>query len=372
MGQMKHTKLLLSTIVAVLGCVLGGDAFAALTQQNAQPKDIMGGANLIFKRQQNPPSRSKNLQRGSLAAQKPSQRQEEETQPQTTGDVNDKVEDALAMGNAARDRKPPDFEFAEKAYRLAWKLNPHDPRPLVGLGNIYFDLGQLPEAAKAYREAIKLGEPTTRTVLGGGGLIGLAQGTRNTAEVTRSTADWHVYLAMSLLQQDNSTGAELELRKAISADPRNANWQALLGYDLFSQGRFTEALDLYRLALQLEPGNDVYKDLLKQSALKAQAASAQDSAIKKRLDGTKWEIRESETGEAEASCELKGKHGFCASVENNLRYSDSTWRVQDGLFVFERAGSARNTCIGKVLEDRMYLKCLRGEVETKEVWTKTN
>jgi len=367
---MKPAQLILSALGVVLCLIFCGNSPVALAQQNAQPKDIMGGASLIFKRQQNPQSRSKSLQRGSLGVQKPPQR-EDNTHPQSTGDVNDKVEDALALGNIARDRKPPDFQSAEKAYRLAWKLNPQDPRPLVGLGNVYFDLGQLPEAAKAYREAIKLGEPATRGVFAGRLTAGI-QRIRNTSEAPRSTADWHVYLAMSLLQQDKSTGAELELRKAISADPQNANWQALLGYDLVTQERYTEASALYRLAVQLEPDSEVYKDLLKQSSLKAEAASAQDSATKKRLDGTKWDIRESETGKAEARCQLKGKYGLCGSVDNNLRYSDSRWTVQDGLFVFDRDSSARYTCVGKIQEDRMYLKCLRGEVETKEVWTKIN
>lgn len=45
------------------------------------------------------------------------------------------LEDALWLGNDARDSEPPRYGEAERAYRLAARLAPKDP---VGLGNIFW------------------------------------------------------------------------------------------------------------------------------------------------------------------------------------------------------------------------------------------
>ena len=66
------------------------------------------------------------------------------------------VEDAIEAGNNARDRKPPDYVEAERAYKLATKLAPNDERSFEGLGNIYFDQQRNEEAVAAYRRAIEL------------------------------------------------------------------------------------------------------------------------------------------------------------------------------------------------------------------------
>jgi tetratricopeptide (TPR) repeat protein len=66
------------------------------------------------------------------------------------------VEDAIEAGNNARDRKPPDYVAAERAYKLASKLAPDDARSFEGLGNIYFDQQRNEEAVAAYRKAIEL------------------------------------------------------------------------------------------------------------------------------------------------------------------------------------------------------------------------
>ena len=77
------------------------------------------------------------------------------------------VDEAIALGNSARDGKPPRYQDAERAYRLAARLDPKDPRPYMGLGNIFYDQGQLSKAAHAYRQAVVLGLPRNRDMLGG-------------------------------------------------------------------------------------------------------------------------------------------------------------------------------------------------------------
>src|SRR5262245_15349321 len=100
--------------VAMIGVMMVTCAASLEAQQNP-PQDISGGAALIFKRPENPTTRERETGTNK--------------QRSARDDTNDKVEDAIALGNAARDRRPPDFDSAEKAYRLAWKLNPNDPRP---------------------------------------------------------------------------------------------------------------------------------------------------------------------------------------------------------------------------------------------------
>src|SRR4029079_2226342 len=90
-----------STTVALL-------AVENLGQLTRPVRDPVGGASILFAHPQNPSTRRP---------------------PQTANTAGDNVDDAIALGNAARDRKPPDLASAERAYRLAWKLNPNDPRP---------------------------------------------------------------------------------------------------------------------------------------------------------------------------------------------------------------------------------------------------
>jgi tetratricopeptide (TPR) repeat protein len=79
--------------------------------------------------------------------------------PPTPGptDVNQELEDAIAAGNDARSSDPPNYAEAEKAYRLAAKIDPEDSRPYEGLGNIFIDQRKYAEALVAYEQAVKAG-----------------------------------------------------------------------------------------------------------------------------------------------------------------------------------------------------------------------
>ena len=70
--------------------------------------------------------------------------------------TNTDVEDAIEAGNNARDRKPPDYVEAERAYKLASQLAPNDERAFLGLGNIYLDQQRNEEAMASYRKATEL------------------------------------------------------------------------------------------------------------------------------------------------------------------------------------------------------------------------
>jgi Flp pilus assembly protein TadD len=363
----------LFAVVAVLGLVLPGlDMLRA--QQKAPPTDILGGASNLFKPPQNPPiNRRKNQQRSSSEAPLGEQNRPASPSP-ATDDTSDQVEDALALGNAARDRTPPDFASAEKAYRLAWKLNHDDPRPYVGLGNIYFDQQRYPEAAKAYKDAIKLQEPPKRLMVGA--LMSRGSG-RSTSTVAPDypAGDWHVYLAAAMLRQEDLFGAERELRHAVAFDPRNAISRAQLAYTLFTQKRYTEAAAFYESALQLDPTNEMYKELSKQSLLKAREAAAQDGAIAQRLEGTAWQIREAASENIVGTCHLKTGSQLDCKANGNKRplYAGMRWKIQDGLFELQRPSPFTidgPSCIGEIRAERIYLKCTSSEIEGNEVWTR--
>src|SRR4029453_12287366 len=183
------------------------------------PQDIIGGARLIFGSMKNPAT----AREGDATSRR-----------SATASLNEKVNDALALGNAAQNRKPPDQSSAEKAYLLAWKLNPSDPRPYVGLGNLYMDQRKYAEAAKAYQDAIHFG---SMGALSGRGSITNRIGTSVTPE-RAALAQWHAYRGMALLAE-NPRRAERSLTDAVAMDPRKAEWRAGLVACLFFQERFT-------------------------------------------------------------------------------------------------------------------------------------
>jgi Flp pilus assembly protein TadD len=199
---------------------------------------------------------------------------------QVTSASTDAVEDALALGNSARETKPPRYKDSEKAYRLAAKLNPKDPRPYIGLANVWYDQKHYEEAAQMYRRAALLAA-SSKTVLepdfnrrSGRGSLPADTATSalsrpgSVTSVTgtgRQSGVLHAYSGNALLQRNKFSEAEIELKKATAEEPDNAEWQALLGYSLLKQKRYEEASKALKAAVILEPENESYKEILKQS-----------------------------------------------------------------------------------------------------------
>jgi tetratricopeptide (TPR) repeat protein len=178
-----------------------------------------------------------------------------------------------------------------------------------------------------------------------------------------------------MLRQEDLFGAETELRHSVAFDPRNAISRAQLAYTLFTQKRYTEAAAFYESALQLDPTNEMYKELSKQSLLKAREAAAQDGAIAQRLEGTAWQIREAASENIVGTCHLKTGSQLDCKANGNKRplYAGMRWKIQDGLFELQRPSPFTidgPSCVGEIRAERIYLKCTSSEIEGDEVWTR--
>lgn len=196
-------------------------------------QDIDGAASKIFGRPNDPDVRHQSSQRAV-----------------------DGVEDALQLANSARNANPPRYHDAEVAYRLAAKMNPKDPRTLMGLGNIWYDQQQYAAAAKMYQQALSM---MTAMSSGGGGSL---RGQLNSLEQRRFSAQLRASFGITLLQSEDLAKAQTEFERAVTAEPTNPRWHALRGYCLLKQGNKREATKSFREAVRLDPENSEYKQFL--------------------------------------------------------------------------------------------------------------
>ncbi|HET6646211.1 MAG TPA: tetratricopeptide repeat protein, partial [Pyrinomonadaceae bacterium] len=115
------------------------------------PRDIPGGAALIFRKPENPPVGGGRL----------TERQEKQA-PRPTSKAQDQI---IARGNAARSAPTPRYSEAEEEYRQAARLDPMDARAYAGLGNVYVDQGRYADAVEQYVKAVKLREDYTDALM---------------------------------------------------------------------------------------------------------------------------------------------------------------------------------------------------------------
>jgi Flp pilus assembly protein TadD len=221
---------------------------AAVKTGMARLQDIEGGARRIFgERPANPMiiQTTKSNDRSAASAK--------------ITETNEGFEDALALGNSARDDHPPRYSDAEKAYRLAAKLKPSDPRSYMGMGNVMYDQRKYVEAAKMYRQALTLlaaGSSASRN--SAERRVGL-----NADEVATIQASYHAHLGTCLLLAYQIREAETEFLEAIRNNSKDARWYALLGYTYFLQKRFDEAASEFKTAIRLDPNKSTYREMLK-------------------------------------------------------------------------------------------------------------
>lgn len=289
---------------------------------------------------------------------------------------DDKVEDALALGNSLRNGKR--YADAERAYRLAAKLGPRDPRPHIGLANIYSDQRRFSEATAAYMRALELVKlrpsPTPRfrprarqAPAPDIAAVSPAAGTKNHGALN---GEWHAYLGSALLQQGDHGRAAFEFKKAILQDKANAQWHALLGYTLLAQKRFTDAAGPLKLATELDDSNVEYRNLQERLRDEQAKALANDTALTESLVGSRWQVPQRQQ---QLTCTLlaEGKVSCTQAAKYDL------WRVEGGLLQLY-SSAADSYCSGKASDQRLTLTCNETQMPTSQQpdgrytsWTET-
>lgn len=334
--KIKLTPTLLSALVWILVLTSGANTRLA----HAQIRHDAGGGVLLDLK--NPPAYS---------AERP----------------DDQVEDALALGNSARSNRPPRYADAERAYRLAAKLGPRDPRPYIGLANVYSDQRRFKEATAAYMKALELVKVRQRGFMA-------RRPARMSEEATPPPAgtvaaqpspaprvnyggerngEWLAYLGAALLQQGEFGRAGFEFKKAILQDPNNALWHALRGHSLFAQKRFAEAIASFEDALKLEPGYAEYKELLDQTRSEQTKALPQDSTLAQTLEDSSLEISSERHGRTLCKLAAGGKM-TCTS--GNTPERAGLWKVEGGL-LHTYTADVDSHCAGSISGGRGILFC---------------
>ncbi len=189
------------------------------------------------------------------------------TLPQTGPDADDRFEELIEDGNAARDDR--NYSAAENAYKSARTIKPRDYRATYGLGNLYSDQQRWEEAETAYRAALQL-EPTS--------------------------AITHIALSYVLTQpiaapdlSDRYVEAEGMARRAIQYAPSNALAFDQLGVALELRGLIgAETENAYRRAIRLDssfaPPYAHLGRLLRRRGLTKESAAAYNNAIRLSTD----------------------------------------------------------------------------------------
>lgn len=262
---MPRTQFRLAAMSLLFLCFYCGNLPGVLASQ-----DSLGGASVLFiEHPKNPPVRTKVVRaKAQTQATPAAEPAVDKNSPATKDELSEAVEDALALGNSARDAEPPRYGDAEKAYRLAAILDDDDPRPYLGLANLWYDQKNYQAAAKMYREATERLTPRKSAIAGsfGSNISGRLSGPIKMNRTSHlESAEAHQYFGNALLRAGVFAEAEAELRLATTENSNNAQSYGLLGYSLLRQKKYAEATAALKKALELSPDTEEYKKLLEES-----------------------------------------------------------------------------------------------------------
>lgn len=151
-------------------------------------------------------------------------------------EIEEKFLETVSNGNDARDGRQ--YSTAEKFYREAIKIKPHDTRGFQGLGNIFVDQQRWDDAEEAYRKAVEFA-PTNPDAL--------------------------VALSFVLVQPRTGavnakrfTDAEMYAKRATQLQPNNPMAFDRLGVAMVARGIVNaDTLAAFQHAVELDPNNVV-------------------------------------------------------------------------------------------------------------------
>ncbi len=142
----------------------------------------------------------------------------------TTPDNSAQLEDALSLADDARQHSRD--EAAERAYLLAAKLVPSDPRAYLGLGHLYYNQKKYPDAERSYARA---------------------------ASLSRSDSEPYARLAFTYTEMQRLGEALSAAQRAVAVEPDNYYGYLALGYVLSLQHSYAPSETAYRKAVTLAP-----------------------------------------------------------------------------------------------------------------------
>ena len=192
-------------------------------------------------------------------------------------------DDSLLRANFARLLEAADDPAgAAEQWRQYGRLLPHEPDAWFHLGNLEYNAGRLPDAARFFQQALAC-RPACVEALNGLGLALAAQGKR--AEAIRQfeallRADprfsaARVNLALVLATRGDTPAAIDQYRTTLRLDPDNVAARINLARLLSGLGQAEEAIALYGEALQFKPDDAVaHFDLANALAARNQHAEA--------------------------------------------------------------------------------------------------
>jgi Flp pilus assembly protein TadD len=177
-------------------------------------------------------------------------------------DLDSLADEMIELGNSLRSGTEPRFAEAERAFRIAARLDPEDARPHAWIGDINFAQQRWAEAEAALRRAIQLDPDDFVSyarlsyLFSRLGRFPEAETAANQVKRLRPNA-FYGYCSMgwSKFRNRQYGEAETEYRRAIELSPETAGLHADLGLVLIRRGRFAEAAESLRRAIQLDPAS---------------------------------------------------------------------------------------------------------------------
>ncbi|MGH9907048.1 MAG: tetratricopeptide repeat protein, partial [Pyrinomonadaceae bacterium] len=210
-GVEMHRNRFQSSLVAITAFrLLFAGAPISLSAQDGGgtlPRDILGGAALVFRKPENPP-----VGGGRVTDQRPRR---------PTSKAQDQI---IARGNAARSAPTPRYSEAEQEYRQAARLDPMDARAYAGLGNVYIDQGRFADSVEQYRKAVKLREDYT---------------------------DAYMPLGYALVRMNRYADAIATYNHTLTLEPDNPEIHNNLSYIYNHTNRYNEAIESSQRAIAL-------------------------------------------------------------------------------------------------------------------------